>query len=1588
MADQSQTVLINRPPRIQPDLPQSDNEIPPPPETDKGGQQLIQLFLPLITIIAYVLVSATGQGRNIALIIPMGLSVIASSGLGFWTYHKNQRETQRKREAYETRLAELRREMENAHDQQRTFYYYNYPNIETVKAIAANRETGDKDNRTGTRLWERRTSDPDFGAVRLGIGTQPSTVTYWFKQQKNDEDALEYEATKLAEDSRNVTSIPVVVPLRRFKPDANAMDFIPGRHSIGIAGKNSKEVYDFVRAMLVNFTAFHAPTDTRLYVFGAPDSEANWNWARYLPHCNTGNSQEPGDQLNFKPRQSAIENFWDMMIKGDLERRLIRMADDAAGDVTLPFLLVVVDALSIESNPTSPAKGADAQEAASLIFRRGQELGATIIFLMPDAKYIPSQCDTVIEVDSSPTLYGDLTPSGTSSGTLFRYTEVGLNTRRVIGVADTMSADEALRSFALKLTNLSVRSTFGTAGLPNGVLLLALHEHIKGGNIDASAEAIHEKWKASREPANSEWLRVPVGFMPGPKQRDLTFSANGDGVHGMIAGTTGSGKSEMLITLILGLAMRYDPSVVNFVLVDYKGGSAFKMFEGLPHVVNIVTSLQGNAGARTFIALKSEMKRRAKMLADNGTPHIIQYRENGYHRADLPQPADARAKPAPFPFLFVIIDEFAEMVKEMPEFRGELDSVTRLGRALGVSLILATQRPTGAVTDQMRANIKFKICLRVETPEDSRELLRSSEAAYLPTGVPGRAYLQVGNDNSLLMQVAYASYKYKQSANPEDERPPVIRWFDRQKAKVKKQEGGDVRSIADRVVEICAEIANTKSDVVKQEKPWPDPLPVYVPLNAERISAAMRKVAKVADPLADAEEEGEDEATIIADEEQNPLLPLNRSVIDWLRGNDRWLPVVWDSDNALKARIGMVDDPHHARQLPLDLDLKAGSVLLFGASGKGKTGFLRTLVTSLAVSHSPEALWVYALDFGGGGLSPLAELPHVGAVIGNEEGERVERLINRLKDWSRERSELFGGDSLTVYNKMHPTEIVPAVLVLIDNFAEFRQSYEDLIPDLSSLIREGLSKGIYFAVTADQLGSVPGRTQSLFNQKMTLKLADAADYSGVVGRVAQDLDDIPGRGYMVVDRLVLEMQIAKPAQVEGLTNVEGEPLDDSGQLAYLISLMKKAWRGTVLPQTIDKLATTVRLEDLVDQASDRRLEVMLGIERRELIPVPLNLKEQGPHFIVSGSPFSGKTTTLRTMILSLAERYSPDRAAFILVDAQKKLFDYAEGRSLAVLPHVQLAISEQNRELVEPMIESLKQTFVSKNGTALPEIFVFIDNYDDFSDLFDRKSKPLTDLANVARRYGSEGLHVVIATGSSASEDLFKVLTRSKTGLALDAEAAGKPPFNLTAASKLAKLSLPVGRGFLISSAKANMIQVSTPYVVDLSDENADAQELQAEVNAQLDKWVDRIVNKWDGAPRWTFQLTMADPSGEKPASGGGAGSRAAAPSAPKGPQLPDTFVAKLRGAVKELVAVTGMMSEKDVDALDVIGVVNAADAMDDMIEWGALAKDAGVNPEELVPVLVAMGSPEADARKKFGLAVETPEAVANGATAGTTEQP
>jgi len=761
-------------------------------------------------------------------------------------------------------------------------------------------------------------------------------------------------------------------------------------------------------------------------------------------------------------------------------------------------------------------------------------------------------------------------------------------------------------------------------------------------------------------------------------------------------------------------------------------------------------------------------------------------------------------------------------------------------------------------------------------------------------------------------------------------------------------------------VQLCAQLALDKPDVVKQDKPWPDPLPVLLPLNAEYINSSMKRMPKATDAFADAPVDEEESVEDVV--EYNPLLPINKALDVWLKGGDRWQPVDWEAPTTLSAQMGLIDDPYHARQLPLNIDLKSGSVLLFGASGKGKTGFLRTLATTLATTHSPDVLWMYALDFGGGGLTPLLDLPHMGAIIGSEEGERVERLINTLKEWQRGRGEKFSGDSLTIYNKAHPNDAQPAILVMIDNFAEFRSSYEELIPDLMALIREGLSKGIYFAVTSDQLATIPGRLMSLFNQRLTLKIAEPSDYVGIVGRVPADLDDIPGRGYINVEKTVLECQIALPVAVE-VKNAEGEFMDISGQIAYLSGLLKAAWAGK-LPKTVLRLESIIPLEGIVPLASDRRIEVMLGKERRDLTYLTLNLKEQGPHFLIQGSPFSGRTTTLRAFILSIAAKYSPERAAFILIDAQRRLFQYGEQeeRTLTRIPHVRLAISEQNRDQMDVMMESLKQTYAHRDPT-LPEIFIFIDNYDDFADLMDRKTLP--DFANLARRYGAEGLHVVIASGASSSDELFKVVTRSKYGLALDAESGGKAPFNLTAMNKIGKLELPVGRGFLISTGRFQMLQVSTPYPIEDANEIEDLQELQERAAVQLDGWVERIETLWAGVTPWQFPNVTVEPKAASGAAGSSAsngGSSKPSASGVTPSAISSEFVAFLRAELKKL------MPPELVDGMNTRELIGACIDFSPMIDMAAAAQSVGVDPKTIADALVQMGEKPEKAQKVMGV--------------------
>jgi len=1387
---------MNRPPRIQPELPQGEVEVPKPPQAEKlGAQALFQIAVPLVTIFGYILVSSTGQGRSLVMIVPMALSVVVTSVLSVYNFLRIRRDEIAKRNAYKQRITELRRELVATHEQQRTFYNHNYPEPEVLLRIAS----GTDMNRTGSRLWERRTTDKDFGVVRLGMGARKSTVIY--RMSVDDEmSPLTRDAERLCKDSHYVTDVPISIPLRPIISAKEDDGDGAARHSVGIAGKDRNLVSDFVRAMIVNLTAFHAPTDMRLFVVGAPSAKPQWDWARWLPHCNTSrNESSAGDQICFEQRK--VRRLWDDL-QTELERRQIRLADKDSGDVTLPFLLIVVDALMPQAGD-SPLGEVEAEAAVSILLQRGPELGAAIIFLVNDVAQVPSECKSVIEIEQ------------TGNRANFRYAEVGLNSTRYTGVADALNAIPAEQEFARKLAPRAVRTTFGAD------LAMAVSQLELTGKEAVDELPILESWAESRKPENAEWLRVGIGLMPGNKIRELVFAADGDGVHGMIAGTTGSGKSELLLTLIVGMAIKYDPSVVNFVLVDYKGGAAFDPFYTLPHAVDIVTNLQGNAGVRTFTALRAELNRRSKLIADTNVKHIVHYRQKGLHITR-----------EPFPFLFVIVDEFAEMVKENPDFKAQLDSITRLGRALGVSLILATQRPAGAVTDQMRANMKFRICLRVETPEDSRELLRRSDAAFLPPNIPGRAYLQVGNENVELMQVARAGGPY--TGRQVDASPPVV-WLTRQKATEASRPSGPLQeapALSDVLVEMTHRFSEEYEEVKPQRKPWPNVLPTRLPLDIDYLPG---------------------------DTERNPLLPINPAVIDWMDGEGSWNGVDW-LDQAMRAPIGLIDNPIRAEQLKLTLDFTRGHGVIFGSSGWGKTTFLRTVITSLVATHSPDELHIYALDFGGRGLDVMEGLPHLGASILPSEEERVQRLLRRLTSVLEERKSVLSqarADNLSTYNANNPSNVIPAILVVIDNFAEFRENYENQLDTLISLVRDSRAYGIHFLVTGEQPNSMPGKLYSLFTERMTLKLADSSEYSTIVGRGVSGIDEIAGRGFVAIDRTPLEFQTALPVSVTPEEEAEG--MDDAKKLAYVVHAMSRSWKGA-RPQPIDILRPLIPLRSLLPPMGDGspRIQTILGLEDLDLQPATFDLQQKGPHFVIVGPPLSGKTTTVRSWILSLAHSYSPQQVAMVLVDFQQRLFKYGGQRTLADLPHVLTTVSEAGQ--LNDVVTNLTVEYSPSRPEDLPrpKIFFIADNYDDFSIVIGpsgtAKVTAYKDLGDLARKYGPEGLHFVLCGSMNimrGMDDLMKQVLAPRYGLGLD-PSEGPQALGGRVRSGNSTLEFPPGRGYVVKSGRISLVQVALP-----QDES--------NTEASLDQWVEEIVNRYPERSVW-YRDTL--PPEETPPSG------------------------------------------------------------------------------------------------------------------------
>jgi len=776
------TQRFNRPPRRRTPLPQGEVEIPAPPKITPPGRfnWFLHLGLPLAS--AFLMMAVMGivygvlmkSSSSLVFVIPMGLMSVLSviTSLIGQTYQRRQQKKagEEQEKQYTAILNRKRSELDGYRRQQQAILLDVNPALPVLLARARDRDP---------RLWERRPGDDDFLCLRLGLGSVTSSVTVNTPRGEVEELPRLKEAWDLAAEFSTVPDVPILANLRE--------------RPIGVAGP--PQFRDgVVRSLICNLVAHHSPDEVHLLAVCSPAQMGEWQWLKWLPHTHALDTRATRRYLAFDTISAKLvmDGLLDELHK---RQNQIHAAQYGGGLLDVPWLvLLVADYWAVRGEP-----------ALGVLLTEGPALRATAIFLVDQPHQVPGGCGATVEC---------------LPGNELSYTVAGAGGQTIRCQSD-FTDPVTCEQLARTLAPLDVERVRADDDLPNSVRLLDLLGLKSVDQLNAAA-----RWR-SKLPG--QLLPVPLGTRRGGQPLLLDLNHTAHGPHGLIAGTTGSGKSELLLTMVIALAIAHPPHEVGFVLVDYKGGGAFEPLRNLPHTLGVVTDLEGGLAERALVALRSELKRREMLLSQAGVNDIYKYQALGTGE--------------PLPRLFVIIDEFAELASQHPDFMVELVGVAQKGRSLGVHLILATQRPGGAVNANIWANAKFRICLRVETREDSQEMLHRADAWGLPSGVPGRGFFQVGDNEVFeLFQVARVAGEYRVAGQTQILQQEIVIaevtptgerrvHYDSGRAKREAAKQTDARLEIDMIVEELCKAAR-KLGIQKLPSPWPDPLPESVTLTS------------------------------------------------------------------------------------------------------------------------------------------------------------------------------------------------------------------------------------------------------------------------------------------------------------------------------------------------------------------------------------------------------------------------------------------------------------------------------------------------------------------------------------------------------------------------------------------------------------------------------------------------------------------------------------------------------------------------------------------------------------------------------------
>ena len=1218
----------------------------PPPlhRGEVGAANWVQYLLPALGSMGSLLFVVTNPKP---LFIVGGVMFAAVAVVGGVATNMTQKRGQRRRvetdrQRYLDYLADIREQARKTARQQHETTRWSHPDPDALWTVAGAR----------SRVWERRQDDADFLCLRVGVGPQPLATRLSLApvdRQQESEPVSAAAGQRLVAAHGWVNGQAITVDLRAAR-------------IVSLVGPRD-DARAVARALVCQAATFHSPEDVRLAIAVSAERAEAWEWCKWLPHLKPG---APGD---IQPPPSVANDVAGLEALVGAELDALRRTTESRGFAfgsdgersPRPRLAVVVDGVS------PPA-------ALVAMLQRPSARGVGLVVLAATREDEPAHVDLRLVVGPD----GSLTAEPDGAAPPGRADAPGLRT---------------CESLARMLAPLRALPESSQRALVSELGLLPL---LRLGEVEQVGP--DQSW---RPRSQDDLLRVPIGVDAAgePLCLDLKESAlGGDGPHGIVVGATGSGKSELLRTLVTSLAITHPPDMLSFVLVDFKGGAAFAGLSQLPHVAGVITNLADDLAMvdRMREALFGEQRRRQEQLRRAG--HVASLRE--YHRKRA-----AGTDLEPLPYLLLIVDEFSELLSAKPDFVELFVAVGRLGRSLGVHLLLSSQQLDESRLRGVEGHLSYRMALRTFSAAESRAVIGTGDAYDLPR-MPGSGYFKVGTNVYKRFRAALVSQPYRPAAlNGPAQGVGSFTVAEQAGAATAPAApapttGEDGTSVLDSVVDRLREAAPPVHQV------WLPPLEPAVGLAQllGRLSSLTGRGLVAAD---------------------------------------------WPGTGRLTVPLGMVDRPADQRRdvLPADFSGSRGHLVVVGAPQSGKSTLLRTLVSAFALTHTPMEVQFYCVDLGGGTLAALEALPHVGSVSGRRDPERARRTIRQvaaLLDERERRFQQLGIDSTQAMRVMRAAGgaadgSLADVFLCIDNWLALKQEHEDLQDAIAAIASRGLGYGIHIVLTGSRWADIRPALLEAIGARLELRLNDPMD-SAINRRAAENVPTgVPGRGLTVEQ---LHFQTALPRIDDSL-----ETTDLQRGVENLVGRVASAWQGPAAAP-VRVLPPRVLFTDLPAPGGDKGRGVPIGISEEGMAPAYLDLLGGDPHCLVFGEGESGKTTLLRTFLLGLTVRQPPARARIVLIDYRRTLLGAVPAPHLMGYAGGAAAAGEQVGELQQLLasrlppadltIEALRQ----RTWWTGPEIYVVADDYDLVGS---GMGNPLAALAEYLAQARDVGVHVVLA---------------------------------------------------------------------------------------------------------------------------------------------------------------------------------------------------------------------------------------------------